>query len=98
VGPEPAGVCANPAALLAHVVLDFQLSTKGAVATTQGTPLVENPGVISATCTTAGDHTFLAISVKSEGLGAVTLSRALNDVNARAPSWGLHALRSSSAG
>ena len=90
--PDLAGGCVNPAELLGHAALDVELPTRGEVATTLGTPLVENPGLISAACTTTGDHTVLAVSVKPDGVGAVTVARALNDLDARASGWGLHAL------
>lgn len=90
--PDFAGACVNPADLLGHAALDIELPTRGEVATILGTPLVENPGLISGACATANDHTFLAISVKPGGAGAVTIGRALNDLDARAPGWGLHAL------
>jgi hypothetical protein len=82
----------NPAELLGHSVLDAELPTRGDVATVLGTTFVENPGLISAACTTAAGHTFLAISVQPRGVGAITLGRALNDLDARVAGWGLHAL------
>ena len=57
-----------------------------------GTTLVENPGLISAACTTVGDRTFLAVSVKTTGAGADTLGRAFIDLDSRGPGWGLHPL------
>jgi hypothetical protein len=90
--PELAGACVNPAELLGHSVLDAELPTRGDVATVLGTTFVENPGLISAACTTAGGHTFLGISVQPRGVGAITLGRALNDLDARVAGWGLHAL------
>jgi hypothetical protein len=82
--------CVNPAALLGRQTLDSELLTTPAVRDRLGTPLVENPGLISAACTTAGDRTFLAVSVKPAGVGAVTLGRALADLDRAGPGWGLH--------
>ena len=91
-GPGLAPVCVNPAALLGDASLEAELPTRGEVARVLGTPLVENPGLISAACTSADGRSFLAVSVKAEGTGALTLTRALTDLDARAPGWGLHAL------
>ena len=91
-GPGLAPVCVNPAALLGEASLEAELPTRGEVARVLGTPLVENPGLISAACTSAGGRSFLAVSVKAEGAGAVVLARALTALDARAPGWGLHAL------
>jgi len=91
-GPGLAAACVNPAALLGHDGLDAELPTRAEVARLLGTPLVENPGLISARCATIGDRAFLAITVKDSGVGAVTLGKALSDAQARAPAWGLHAL------
>jgi hypothetical protein len=82
----------NPAALRGGEALDSELLTVGSVAALLGTDLVENPGVVTGACTTLGDRTFLAISVKPAGAGAATLERALIALNARRPGWGLHAL------
>ncbi len=90
--PELSGACVDPAELLGRQNLDAMLPTRGEVAKFLGTPFVENPGLISGSCDTANDHAFLAIAVKPEGVGAATLGRALNDLDARAPDWGLHAL------
>ena len=87
-----APVCVNPAALLGEVSLEAELPARGEIARVLGTPLVENPGLISATCASAAGRSFLAVSVKTEGMGAVVLARALADLDARAPGWGLHAL------
>ena len=92
VRPELSGACVNPAELLGHPNLDSELPTRGEVAKLLGTPFVENPGLVSGTCQVANDHAFLAIAVKPEGVGAVTLGKALNDLDARAPGWGLHGL------
>ena len=73
-------------------MLDPVLPTTGRVADVLGTPLVENPGMISAACTTASDRSYLAITVKPSGPGAATLERALDYLDARRPGWGLHAL------
>ena len=90
--PELSGVCVDPAALLGHAIMDSELPTRGEVAKLLGTPFVENPGLVSGSCQAANDHVYLAIAVKPEGVGAATLGRALNDLDARAPGWGLHAL------
>jgi hypothetical protein len=90
--PGFSSACVNPAQLLGHATLDAELPTRGDVAAALGTPLVENPGLIAAACTTLAGHTFLAVSVKSQGVGAITLGRALNDLDARTPGWGLHPL------
>jgi hypothetical protein len=82
--------CVNPAALLGQASLDAELLTTPAVRERLGTPLVENPGLISAICTTSGDRTFLAVSVKQAGVGAATLGRALQDLDKAGPQWGLH--------
>ena len=91
-GPGLADACVNPAALIDNGVLDSELPTVGRVAEALGTPLVENPGLISAECTTTRDWTFLAVTVKPTGTGATTLTRALTDLDERAPGWGLHAI------
>jgi hypothetical protein len=93
-GADPGftAACVNPAALRGAATLDPELLTIGAVATLLGTDLVENPGVVSGACTTAGDRTFLAISVKPAGPASASLDRALTALNARRPGWGLHAL------
>ncbi len=90
--PELAGACVDPAGLLGHETLDSELPTRGEVARLLGTPFVENPGLIAGACATQGDHSFLAIAVKPEGTGSVTLAKALADADARAPGWGLHPL------
>ena len=91
-GPGLEDACVNPAGLLGHADLDPMLPTRGEVARLLGTPFVENPGLVSAACTTAGYETFLAIAVKPSGVGATALTRALTDLDVRAPGWGLHAL------
>ncbi|HEY5412504.1 MAG TPA: DUF3089 domain-containing protein [Caulobacteraceae bacterium] len=91
-GPGLAYACVNPGALVDDGVLDSELPTVGETAKMLGTPLVENPGLISAACTTAGDRTFLAVSIKPTGVGAATLSRVLTAMSARAPAWGLHVI------
>ncbi len=91
-GPGLQAACVDPAALLGHATLHTELVTRGEVAKVLGTTLVENPGLVSGACTLAGDANFLAISVKPEGVGAVTLGRALADVSDRSAGWGLHAL------
>jgi len=90
--PGSTSACVNPAALRGDEALDSELLTVGGVAALLGTDLVENPGVVTGACTTLGDRTFLAISVKPAGAGAATLERALIALNARRPGWGLHAL------
>jgi hypothetical protein len=82
--------CVNPGALIDDGALDSELPTVGKVAETLGTPLVENPGLISAVCATVGQETFLAVSIKPTGAGAMTLNRVLTDAASRAPGWGLH--------
>lgn len=84
--------CVNPALLLGHQDLDAELLATPRVKDLLGTVMVENPGMISAACTTANDRTFLAVSIKSSNLAAVALRRALDALSARAPAWGLHAL------
>jgi len=84
--------CVDPAALLGRPALDAELLTTPAVRARLGTPLVENPGLITAACATAGDHAFLAVSVKPTGAGATTLGRALADLDKAGPGWGLHAI------
>ena len=91
-GPGLANACVNPGALVDHGVLDAELPTTGRVAEALGTPLVENPGLVSAECTTTRDWTFLAFTLKPTGVGATTLTRALTDLDQRAPGWGLHAI------
>lgn len=91
-GPGLAYACVNPGALIDDGVLDAELPTVGAVAKALGTTFVENPGLISAACVTAGDRTFLAITLKGEGAGSAGLTRALTALTARDPAWGLHAI------
>lgn len=91
-GPGLADACVNPGELVDHGELNAELPTTGRVADMLGTTFVENPGMISAACATAGDRTYLAVSIKPAGFGAVALSRALTDLDGRAPGWGLHAL------
>ena len=91
-GPGLTYACVNPGALTHDGVLNSLLPTIGDVAKRLGTTFVENPGLISAACTTAGDRSFLAISVKPEGVGAATLTRVLTAMTVRAPGWGLHSL------
>lgn len=90
--PGSAVACVNPAALLGHSALDAELLATPRVASVVGTTLIENPGLISGACTTVGERTFLAISVGTEGAGAAAMGRALADLDARRPSWGLHAI------
>ncbi len=89
-GPGLAYACVNPGALVDDGTLDAELPTTGEVAKVLATTFVENPGLISATCTTAGDRTFLAVSIKPTGAAAPALTRALTALDARAPGWGLH--------
>jgi hypothetical protein len=91
-GPGRAVACVNPAALLGHAALNAELLATPRVAEILGTTLVENPGVVSAACTTAGDRTFLAVSVKPAGAAALVLARALTDLDEADPGWGLHPL------
>jgi hypothetical protein len=91
-GPGLQAACVDPAALLGAAVLDSELPTVGETATRLGTPLVETPGLLSAACVRLGDHAYLAVSIRPEGVGAATLTRALHALDARAPGWGLHAL------
>ena len=84
--------CVNPGELTGHGGLDGNLPAIGRVAAVLGTDFVENPGVVSAACVTAGDHSFLAITIKPLGARAATLARAMTDLDGRAPGWGLHAL------
>ena len=91
-GPGLHDACVDPGELLGHRELNAELPTVGRVADLLGTPLVENPGLISAACATADGKTFLAITLKPTGAGAATLNRALTDLSARAPGWGLHGI------
>jgi hypothetical protein len=91
-GPGLADACSGPAALLGRADTDPMLPTRGEVARLLGTPFVENPGLVSAACRTEGYETFLAITVKPTGVGATALNRALTDLDARNPGWGLHAV------
>jgi len=84
--------CVNPGALIDHGQLDSELPTVGRVAEALGTPLVENPGLISAECESTGIWSFLAVTIKPTGVGAMTLNRVLNDMAQRAPGWGLHGI------
>ena len=84
--------CVNPAALLGQPALDAELLATPRVKAVLGTPFVENPGLISGACATAGDRTFLAVSVKPTGAGAATLGRAFEDLDKAGPGWGLHAI------
>jgi hypothetical protein len=88
--PGMSVACVNPAALLDQTSLDSELFATPAVKAVLGTPLVENPGLISAACTAAGDRTYLAVTVKPTGVGAATLGHALADLDKAAPQWGLH--------
>ena len=90
--PGMAVACVDPAALLGRQELDAELLATPRVRDALGTPLVENPGLISAACTTAGGHTFLAVSVKPTGAGAATLGRALEELDKAGGGWGLHPL------
>jgi hypothetical protein len=91
-GPASSNACVNPGALTNGGELDAELPTVGEVATALGTDLVENPGLISGACTTAGDRTYLAIAIKPTGIGAEKLDRLLTALAMRGPRWGLHAL------
>ncbi len=91
-GPKTTYACVNPGALVDDGVLDSELPTVGEVAKMLGTDFVENPGLISANCVTAGDRSFLAISLKPTGVGAAGLIRALTALQARDPPWGLHVI------
>ncbi len=91
-GPGLADACVNPGALIDDGVLDAELPTVGEVAKLLGTTFAENPGLISAACTTAGDRTYLAVSIKATGAGGAGLARALTALDGRAPRWGLHAI------
>ena len=84
--------CVDPGELLGHSELNAELPTVGRARDLLGTPLVENPGLISAACVTADGKTFLAITLKPAGAGAETLNRALTDLSSRAPAWGLHGI------
>jgi len=84
--------CVDPAALLGRTALDAELLTTPAVRARLGTPLVENPGLISAACASTGERTFLAVSVKPTGVGAATLARGFEELNGARPNFGLHAL------
>jgi hypothetical protein len=88
--PGLAVACVNPAALLGRPALDAELLATPRVKAILGTPFVENPGLISAACATAGDRTFLAVSVKPTGAGAATLGRAFEDLTKGGPDRGLH--------
>jgi hypothetical protein len=88
--PGMSVACVNPAALLDQPSLDSELYATPAIKVVLGTPLVENPGLITGACTTAGDRTFLAVTVKATGAGASTLSRAFQDLDKAGPQWGLH--------
>ena len=90
--PGLAVACVNPAELLGRERLSPELLATPRVASVLGTALVENPGVISAACTSVGDRTFLAISVEPAGTAGATLARALTDLDGRGPHWGLHPL------
>jgi hypothetical protein len=87
-----AAACVDPAALLGHPALNAELLTTPRVRAVLDTPFVENPGLISGACTTAGDRAFLAVSVKPTGAGAATLGRAFDDLDKARPGWGLHTL------
>ena len=91
-GPGLTYACVNPGELTGHGGLDAELPTRGEVKKLLGTALVENPGLISAACATTGDRTYLAVSIGSKGVGALALSRALADLDARSPGFGLHAV------
>ncbi len=91
-GPGSADVCVNPGALVQSESLHAQVPVVGEVAKALGTHFVENPGLVSARCVTAGDRTFLAVTISSSGFGAERLGRALTALDARRPGWGLHVL------
>jgi hypothetical protein len=91
-GPASSNACVNPGALTDEGGLDSELPTVGEVATALGTDLVENPGLISGTCTTIGDRTFLAVAIKTTGIGAEQVNQPLTVLATRRPRWGLHAL------
>ncbi len=91
-GPGVNYACVNPGALVDDGVLDSELPTVGDVAKMLGTNFVENPGLVSAACVTAGDRTFLAITLKPTGFGAAGLIRALTTLEARDPAWGFHVI------
>jgi len=88
--PGMSVACVNPAALLDQPALDSELFATPVVKAVLGTPLVENPGLITGACATAGDRAFLAVSVKTTGVGAGTLGKALADLDKAEPRWGLH--------
>jgi hypothetical protein len=90
--PGWSAACVDAGALTGEAALDAELPTTGRVRTMLGTPLVENPGLISAACASADGHEFLAVSIKPDGVGAAALNRALGDLDSRAPGWGLHAI------
>lgn len=87
-----ADACVSPGVLTANGSLDSELPTRGDVATLLGTTFVENPGLVSGACVTAGGRTFLSISIKPNGVGSERLTRALSALDQRRPNWGLHAL------
>jgi len=91
-GPGLVDACVNPGLLTDAGVLDAELPTTGEVARTLGTDLVENPGLLTAACTTAGSRTFLGVSVGPSGSIADRLSQALANLDGRRPGFGLHAL------
>lgn len=91
-GPASRDACVNPEALTAGASLNAELPTRGEVARILGTPFVENPGVLSAQCTSANNRTFLSVSIKAGVVGTESLTRALTALDSRAPGWGLHAL------
>ncbi|MEJ0006729.1 MAG: DUF3089 domain-containing protein [Steroidobacteraceae bacterium] len=91
-GPGSTDACVNPAALTGDGVLNSELPTRGDVTKLLGTSFVENPGLLSAECSTVGDRAFLSVSVKMTGLGAEGVNRALTALDGARPGWGLHAL------
>jgi hypothetical protein len=91
--PGLTSACVNPGTLTDDGALDAELPTVGDVAKTLGTTFVENPGVISGACTTAGDRTYLGITIKaSDSPRAERLDNALVTLDSRQPGWGLHFL------
>jgi hypothetical protein len=56
-----------------------------------GTTFVENPGMFSAKCVVAGDHSYLSVSI-GEGAGSTLLRERFMSMQQSLPGWGLHIL------
>ncbi len=83
--------CVDPAKLVGSAFLDPEFPSRLSPATAIETTFIEVPGVVEGRCVTRDGQTVLAIGTADDPR-ASSVARGLAAMEARRPTWGLHAL------